>query len=74
MIEVNRRMKRGLRGILLAGLAFLGSGPALLPAEEPLLIVQLNRAGPLLSDFHQSLYNEFVRSPANDYFVKSKLF
>ena len=74
MIKVNRRMKHCLRAILLAGLAFLFSVPALLPAEEPLLIVQLNRAGPLLSDFHQSLYNEFVRSSANDFFVKSKLF
>jgi hypothetical protein len=74
MIKVKRRMNRSLRTILFAGLAFLCSGPALHPAEEPLLIVQLNRAGPLLSDFHQSLYDEFVRSPANDYFVKSKLF
>ena len=74
MIRFHRQRPRAAGVLLWIGLTFLWAGADAFPAEEPLLIVQLNRAGALLSDFHRSLYDEFVRSTANDYFVKSKLF
>ena len=52
-----------------------GTGRAAwLPAEEPLVTVQIDHAADLLGDFQQELYRDFVASKAEETFSRSKLY